>query len=92
MAGTITTTAHCAFNPVTGKGACGSKRDIVFALGHMDFDSLGRLTYKHPGFKEITLHSYSDQWLTEEKWKDAAASVYQRLPEFGYRLFRDIGF
>lgn len=86
---TITTLSYCVFNAATGKVAAGSKREIVNALFNWGLVDR-KLTATMQGFKAINLNSYSDEWSAEEMEKDAIVVLFFSLPQYGFKIYRDI--
>ncbi len=94
MPGSITTYSYCAFNPTgvnTGRGACGTHREIVCALLRWGFEETGELWAQHEGFEKQTYHSYDSSWTLSERDQDACGFLYRTLTRYGYRLYRDVG-
>lgn len=87
--GTVTTIEHCAVKD--GKAHTGTRHDIVNQVCKFNLDNR-KLTVKVEGYPETSYHSYGNAFTDEEMLKDAVKFIYNMLPHFGYRLYRDIGF
>lgn len=81
---------HCAYNPISGKAYIGTREDIANQIYEWGFQPYSNVLWsKHPGYVKNTYHSYSQQWTSDEKRKDALRFLYDRLPRFGYLLFEN---
>lgn len=87
--GTITTYSYCVVKD--GKAFEGSKEDIINQIFTWGFEK-NQLFAKCKGFKEALYHSYKEDWMAGERYKDAIQFLFGKLKDFGYKNYRDIGF
>ncbi len=85
----ITTYGHCAV--LNGFAYEGSKQCIVSKLYSYSIKEDRVLRAKFSGYVEREFHSYGDCFSNQEMHKDAVDFLYNRLPMFGVKLYRNIG-
>jgi hypothetical protein len=78
---------YCIVNEDSTISAIGTMAEIISALCEIKLVGESRTIHlKVPGYREITLNGYSEQYTDEEALSDAINNVVGRV------LFRDYGF
>ena len=94
MAGTITTYSRAAVK--NGVGYEGTTSEIVLQVCN-DLRFIGSSTAGWTVYYSITgygtsILSYTEGWTYDEVVKDASLTIFNKLKDYGFRLYRDIGF
>lgn len=93
--GTITTVCHAAIK--AGQGYEGTMQDIVrqvcsFLVITGNTQDGFKVEYAVRGYVSEQKMYVRECWTYEEVYNDALRTIYKELPQYGYRLYRDIGF
>jgi len=89
----FTVNCFCAFYPADVSKSCiGSKEEIVNSFFSWELTKQRKLVAQFKGRGERDYHSYQSNWTKDEMRKDAIQTLFNDLPIYGVRLFKDIGF
>jgi hypothetical protein len=90
MVGTVTTHSYCVVKD--GKAFEGSRENILSQICKYRIDENRRVHVKFDGYTEVRLISYAEVFTYDEICKDMIEVIFSKLPNYGYRIYRDIGF
>jgi len=90
MIRTITTISYCVVKE--GKAFEGTKEGIVSQICTFKFDNKNQLVVQFKGFNPVVYHSYNSEFTEKEMYKDAIKFIFNKLKDYGYHIYRNIGY